>query len=120
MNENVPPAIKPLMIRRPSSILSIRVIARAREAGLQLTPKEFFEHQTIAELASNLTILDDMPTHLADVEGAVPLLPIQHAILIQIHPKETLENLPIIDFVPRQFAVIIFVPLRYRRSPGQK
>ncbi len=33
------------------SILSIQVVARAREAGIQLTPKHFFEHQTIAQLA---------------------------------------------------------------------
>ncbi len=33
------------------SILSIQVIARARQAGLQLTPRQFFERQTIAGLA---------------------------------------------------------------------
>jgi aryl carrier-like protein len=33
------------------SILGIQVIARAGEAGLQLSPDQLFEHQTIAELA---------------------------------------------------------------------
>ncbi|MGQ7174137.1 phosphopantetheine-binding protein, partial [Escherichia sp. R-CC3] len=33
------------------SILSIQIVARAKQAGLQLTPKQIFEHQTIAELA---------------------------------------------------------------------
>ena len=33
------------------SILSIQLIARARKAGLRLTPKQFFQHQCIAELA---------------------------------------------------------------------
>ncbi len=33
------------------SILSIQVVARAREANIQLVPKHFFEHQTIAQLA---------------------------------------------------------------------
>ena len=33
------------------SILSIQVIARARRAGLQLTPRQFFEQQTVAGLA---------------------------------------------------------------------
>ena len=32
------------------SILSIQVIGRAREAGVQLTPRQIFECQTIAEL----------------------------------------------------------------------
>ncbi len=34
------------------SILSILVISKARKAGLPLTPKHLFEHQTIAELAT--------------------------------------------------------------------
>lgn len=33
------------------SILSIQAIARAKQAGLQLTPRQLFENQTIAELA---------------------------------------------------------------------
>lgn len=33
------------------SILSIRIIARANESGLPLTPKQLFQHQTIAQLA---------------------------------------------------------------------
>ena len=33
------------------SILSLQVVARARQAGLQLTPKLIFQHQSIAELA---------------------------------------------------------------------
>jgi amino acid adenylation domain-containing protein len=34
------------------SILSMRVVNRARQAGLQLTMKQFFQYQTIAQLAS--------------------------------------------------------------------
>ena len=34
------------------SIQSIRIVAKANQAGLQLTPKQMFEHQTIAELAA--------------------------------------------------------------------
>ena len=33
------------------SILSIRIIARANEDGVRITPRQFFEHPTIAELA---------------------------------------------------------------------
>ena len=34
------------------SILSIQVVARARQSGLLLTPRQIFEHPTIAALAS--------------------------------------------------------------------
>jgi amino acid adenylation domain-containing protein len=34
------------------SVVSIQVIARARQKGIKLTPKQTFEHQTIAELAA--------------------------------------------------------------------
>jgi aryl carrier-like protein len=34
------------------SILSIRIIAKANEAGLHITPRQFFERPTIAELAA--------------------------------------------------------------------
>jgi aryl carrier-like protein len=36
------------------SIIGIQLIARANEAGLQLSPDQLFEHQTIAELAREL------------------------------------------------------------------
>jgi amino acid adenylation domain-containing protein len=34
------------------SILSLQIVARARQAGLPITPKQLFEHQTIASLAA--------------------------------------------------------------------
>ena len=34
------------------SILSIQVVARADQAGLRLTPRQLFQHQTVAELAA--------------------------------------------------------------------
>lgn len=61
------------------SILSIQVIARAREAGVRLTPRKFFEHQTIAELArvAETTGLAEAEQQL--LTGPVPLTPIQQA-----------------------------------------
>ncbi|WP_158885988.1 non-ribosomal peptide synthetase [Amycolatopsis anabasis] len=59
------------------SILSLQVVSRAREAGLTLSSKLLFEHQTIAELAAAMT---DAPRAHADqgpVSGPVPLTPIQ-------------------------------------------
>jgi aryl carrier-like protein len=36
------------------SVLAAQILARATRAGLPLTPKQFFEHQTIAELSALL------------------------------------------------------------------
>lgn len=60
------------------SILSIQVIARANQEGLQFTPKQLFQHQTIAELA---LVVDTAPRAIAPqglVTGTLPLTPIQH------------------------------------------
>ena len=37
------------------SILSIQVVARAREAGLHLMPRDIFEHPTVSELARHVS-----------------------------------------------------------------
>jgi amino acid adenylation domain-containing protein/non-ribosomal peptide synthase protein (TIGR01720 family) len=60
------------------SILSIQVIARAREAGLHVTPKQMFDHPTVAGLARVVRTV----THTARpgegaATGALPLTPIQ-------------------------------------------
>lgn len=62
------------------SILSIQVITRAREAGIQITPRQMFERQTIAELAEVATIVDVQAGAEEEVApGPAPLLPIQRA-----------------------------------------
>ena len=61
------------------SILSIQVVARARNAGVQLAANQLFEHQTIAELA--LFAKEKQEEKSAERElyvGPVSLLPIQH------------------------------------------
>jgi non-ribosomal peptide synthase protein (TIGR01720 family) len=60
------------------SILSIQVIARARQMGLQITPRQLYQHQTIAKLAA---VAGTSPVTAAEqglVTGPVPLTPIQH------------------------------------------
>jgi amino acid adenylation domain-containing protein/non-ribosomal peptide synthase protein (TIGR01720 family) len=60
------------------SILSIQVIARASQAGLRLTPKQMFLHQTIAELAAVVTTAAAAPqADQSAVTGALALTPIQ-------------------------------------------
>jgi non-ribosomal peptide synthase protein (TIGR01720 family) len=60
------------------SILSIQVISRARQAGLQLTPKQLFEHPTIGALAAVAGVGDLVEAEQGTVSGTVPLTPIQH------------------------------------------
>ena len=60
------------------SILSIQIIARANEAGLRLTPKQLFQHQTIAELAAAAGTASAIQFEQGAVTGQLPLTPIQH------------------------------------------
>jgi amino acid adenylation domain-containing protein/non-ribosomal peptide synthase protein (TIGR01720 family) len=58
------------------SILSIQIIARANQAGLGLTPRQLFQHQTVSELAGVAgvaTVVAEQGT----VTGAFPLTPVQ-------------------------------------------
>src|SRR5205085_11550791 len=59
------------------SILSIQIIARANQAGLRLTPKQVFQHQTIATLAAVAGSEATAEAEQGTVTGAVPLTPIQ-------------------------------------------
>ncbi|HEC84909.1 MAG TPA: amino acid adenylation domain-containing protein, partial [Thioploca sp.] len=69
------------------SILSIQVVAKANQAGLQLTPRTIFQHQTIAEL---VTVAGTSSAYQAEqglVTGQVPLTPIQHWFFKQNLPE---------------------------------
>lgn len=57
------------------SILSIQVLARANATGMAISPKQFFENQTIASLAALQTV---KTTTTKPMEGPFELLPIQH------------------------------------------
>ncbi|EST38512.1 hypothetical protein N566_06925 [Streptomycetaceae bacterium MP113-05] len=60
------------------SILSIQVVSRARQAGLRLTSKLLFTHQSIAALAGAVGMVDQSPDRSsAPVVGQVELAPIQ-------------------------------------------
>ncbi|HSE19187.1 MAG TPA: amino acid adenylation domain-containing protein, partial [Pyrinomonadaceae bacterium] len=82
------------------SILSIQVVARAAEAGIDLTPRLMFQHQTIAELAqvalrraTESTPEDPLPVNLdqqqldglaksgGEIEDIYPLTPTQQGML---------------------------------------
>ena len=59
------------------SILAIQIIAQANQAGLQITPKQLFSHQTIAQLATVAERVSVNQTTQDLVIGHVPLTPIQ-------------------------------------------
>ena len=60
------------------SIMSIQIIALANQAGFRLTPRQLFQHQTVAELAGLLASSVAVDAEQGVVTGAVPLTPIQH------------------------------------------
>ena len=60
------------------SILSIQVISQANRAGLRLTPKQLFQHQTIAQLAAVTDTVGTQQSEQGLIIGEVPLTPIQH------------------------------------------
>ncbi|WP_461118798.1 amino acid adenylation domain-containing protein [Saccharothrix stipae] len=63
------------------SILGIQVVTRARRAGLVLTSRDIFAHQTIAAIAPHVT--RDLPPDAdqGEVTGDAPLTPIQRWFL---------------------------------------
>ncbi|WP_342374022.1 non-ribosomal peptide synthase/polyketide synthase [Myxococcus stipitatus] len=61
------------------SIVSLQVVARARQAGLRLSPRQLFQHQTVEALAA---VVSQAPSDVGEqglVRGPVPLTPVQHA-----------------------------------------
>ena len=68
------------------SVLGIQIVSAARRAGLALTPRHLFTHQTLAELAAVAERMPD-PTESAviaeqgPVTGDAPLTPVQHWLL---------------------------------------
>jgi amino acid adenylation domain-containing protein/non-ribosomal peptide synthase protein (TIGR01720 family) len=72
------------------SILSIQVVSRANQAGLHLTTKDVFSHQTIAALAPVVAVERTTHAEQRPVHGPVPLTPIQHWLFetYATHPEQ--------------------------------
>ncbi|MGV4925651.1 non-ribosomal peptide synthase/polyketide synthase [Streptomyces sp. BHT-5-2] len=62
------------------SILSIQVVAQARQAGLTITSRDVYRHQTVAALARCADAAERPadPAPAAEPTGTSPLTPIQH------------------------------------------
>ncbi len=65
------------------SIVSLQVVARARDMGLKLEPKDIFRNQTVELLASVATQDKQQDYDVGDMFGEVPLAPIQQWYLNQ-------------------------------------
>ena len=82
------------------SIIGIQIVAKANQAGLGITPKQLFSHQTIAQLA---TVTEKAPvTQIIQdlVSGQVPLTPIQQWFFQQNLPEPDHFNQSVFLEVP--------------------
>ena len=69
------------------SILAMQIIAKAHQKGLHLTPRQLFQHQTVAELAAVAEVRSSSAISQDSVTGAVPLMPIQRDFFAQSLPE---------------------------------
>ncbi|WP_028695076.1 non-ribosomal peptide synthetase [Pseudomonas cremoricolorata] len=84
------------------SILSIQVVSRARQAGLNFSPKELFQHQTVQALAAvAVSAAPSVQIDQRPLSGDTPLLPFQHWFFdtIQTSPQQWNQSLLL---TPRQ------------------
>ncbi|GAA6169342.1 amino acid adenylation domain-containing protein [Sessilibacter corallicola] len=71
------------------SILSLQVVAKARKAGLKVTPKQLFDEQTVAKLAAVVEYNESKTSKSQEsVSGDVPLTPIQSWFFEADHPNK--------------------------------
>ncbi|MGV9696505.1 amino acid adenylation domain-containing protein, partial [Streptomyces sp. NPDC003470] len=72
------------------SISSIVLVSRAREHGLDLTPRDIFQHHTAGQLAARTEILaePDSASKVDDGTGSVPLTPIMRWLVEPDHSYE--------------------------------
>ena len=52
------------------SIVSIQLVSRARRAGLLITPRAVFQHQTVAALAAAAGVVAPRPPAVADADAS--------------------------------------------------
>jgi amino acid adenylation domain-containing protein/non-ribosomal peptide synthase protein (TIGR01720 family) len=83
------------------SILCVQIVARAREAGLQMTVQQMFRYQTVAELAVQVqTVVTESYGSPARLTGKVPLTPIQSWFFERQLPSPSHYNQSVMLKVP--------------------
>ncbi|HEV2150123.1 MAG TPA: amino acid adenylation domain-containing protein, partial [Longimicrobiaceae bacterium] len=85
------------------SILSIQIVSRARRAGIRLTPRQLFEHPTVAGLAgaagagaAGAGAPGEASAEQGAATGEVPLTPIQHWFFAEDIPERSHWNMPLL------------------------
>src|SRR6185369_8587707 len=89
------------------SILSIQVTSRAHRAGVHLTPRQIFEHPTVAELAQVAGSAAAVKAEQGAVTGPVSLTPIQQWFFA-LEPED-----------PHHFNLPVLLELQAAWEPGQ-
>jgi len=86
------------------SILSMQIVSRAARAGFELTPRDVFQHQTIAELAA-VARPSQTRTHAASrqSQGPAPLSPAQQQFFEDVTVDRHHYNQSILLEVPADF-----------------
>jgi non-ribosomal peptide synthase protein (TIGR01720 family) len=84
------------------SILSIQVVAKARQVGVHLTPRQMFQHQTVADLAMAALARETSRNAAEPDVDHIPLTPVQQwffeqespdphhynqAVILEVHPE---------------------------------
>ncbi len=82
------------------SILSIQIIAKAKQAGIELTLKQLFANQTIAQLATVADTTTSLSIAQGLVTGTFPLTPIQQWFFEQQFPEKHHFNQSFLLTVP--------------------
>ena len=70
------------------SIVSIQLVSRARRAGLSITPRAVFQHQTVAALAAAAGVVADQPSAIGGAAAAAAAIGVLPATPIMRWLKE--------------------------------
>ncbi|WP_196527757.1 non-ribosomal peptide synthetase [Nostoc commune] len=90
------------------SILSIQMVAKANQLGVKLTPKQLFQHQTIAQLATVIQMTPQEQAEQGKVTGTVFLTPIQHWLFEQnLHKLDYFNQAIMLEVEPNLQADIL-------------
>ncbi|QYX31220.1 non-ribosomal peptide synthetase [Sphaerospermopsis torques-reginae] len=68
------------------SIISLQVVARARAAGWEISPRDIFEAQTLSRLATRARAIAQTAEIIEPLTGIIPLSPIQNWFFAQNLP----------------------------------
>ncbi len=82
------------------SVLGLQVVAQLAEHGYRVTPRQIFEHPTIAELAAVAKPAEGPLADQGPATGSVPLVPIQRWFFELDLPQPDHFNLPMLLSVP--------------------